>query len=368
MRISPILVFGLFCTPLLCPARSSAQDAPAPLRYAFSESFPTQFSPKDGDGFRAQGIAVDDGGQVYLTAKGEGIVEFDAQRKYHFSFGYPAPEEERDGVDQNGNPETGEDMPLSQRAYLRSADGKPFVVMPDAKTLSIAGYLFDPRPVAVNAAGQVSTIDVLTNWFQVFTGQGLAAYFQIPTSGGSFSKFLGFAEGKGTTPGPTGKSSPTLFVLNASQKCITLFDGTITLGKSFGGPGSGTGQLSSPSCLAINAEKTLLFVGDGSRVMVYRTDGTFISAFGSQGDKPGQFTTITALACTKAGHVFVLEGGRLQVFSEKGDYLGQVAGRQGGGAASPLASLNYADAVAVDASETAYVVDQSLVKIYKRVP
>jgi len=381
MKKFPLLMLGLLGTPISCPTSSLAQTPPAavqpvpsvpgslasPLRYAFSESFPTKLWPESAVGFQAKGIAVDDAGQIYLTAKREGIVQYDAHRKYRFSFGYPAPEEEKAGVDQNGNPETGEDMPLSQRAYLRSADGQPFVVMPDAKTLSIAGHLFEPSAVMINGAGQLCTVDNMTGWFQAFTGKGPSSYYEVPTEGGNFHKFLGLAQGLGISSSPAAKPKVILFVLDASMKHVLMVDTQAKLIKSFGGQGSGAGQLQSPNCLGISSENTL-FVGDGSRVMVYRADGTFLYSFGSSGDKPGQFTTITGLAVSKAGHVFVLDGGRLQAFTERGTYLGQVAGRGTvPSATGGDAGLHYSQSVAVDRQETVYLVDQTWVKIYKPV-
>lgn len=360
MKLVSLLLGSCFCLLLASPVSSSGQT---PLHYAFAGSFPTQITPKDGDGFRAQGIAVDSLGRVCVTAKVEGIVEFDTHGKYRCSFGNLDPAEEQVGVDQNGNPETGNDMPLGQRAAMRSADGHPFVVMPDAKTMSIRGHLFDPRGIGVSADGLISTIDAMTGYFQAFTEKGPTVFLRVPTPGVSFQTFTAFAAG--AVAGPSGKPAFTVFMLNPGARSISILDNQMELVKTFG-PATGPGQLTHPTSLAMNASKTLLFVGDGTRVMVFRTDGTFLYAFGSAGDKPGQFAAITALACSKAGHVFVLEGGRLQVFTEQGISLGQAAGREGSGGRE-TARLGYADAVAVDASETAYVVDQDFVKVYRRV-
>lgn len=352
------LLLSLF---FLCPASSSGQ-VPV-LRYKFSGSFPTQMSTHEGGGLRAQGIAVDGNGAIFITARGEGIAQFDSQGKYHGTFGYPDPNDERFGVDQNGNPETNTEMAFSQRASLRSADGKPFIIMPDAKTLAIQGHLFDPRQVRVNG-GQISTIDAVTGWLQTWSSEGLCSYFPIPTANGGYQKYVGFAYGKGTAG-----VGPSFYVLNSGARSISLISPDLKLVKTFGGPGSGAGQLSNPSCLATGKQQTLLFVGDGTRVMVYRPDGTFLYSFGTQGEKPGQFTNITGIAYYKSGHVFVLESSRLQVFDETGRYLGLVADRQSDGSvAGRAAALNYADAVAVDMSETVYLVDQTQVRIYKRLP
>ena len=376
MKIPHLLAFHhlsvlSFLCPLLlplfffCPTSSSGQ-APV-LRYKFSGSFPTQMSTHEGGGLRAQGIAVDGNGAIFITARGEGIAQFDSQGKYHGTFGYPDPEDERFGVDQNGNPATNTEMTFGQRASLRSADGKPFVIMPDAKTLAIQGHLFDPRQVRVNG-GQVSAIDAVTGWLQTWSSEGLCSYFPIPTANGGYQKYVGFAYGKGTAG-----VGPSFYVLNSGARSISLISPDLKLVKTFGGPGSGAGQLSGPSCfatgLATGKQQTLLFVGDGTRVMVYGADGTFLYSFGTPGEKPGQFTNITVIVYYKSGHVFVLEGSRLQVFDETGHYLGLVADRQSdGSAAGRAAALNYADAVAVDISETIYLVDQTQVKIYKRLP
>ena len=205
------------CLILAAPIPSQGQAAS--VRYAFAGSFPTQITPKEGDGFRAQGIAVDSLGQVCVTAKVEGIVEFDTHGKYRYSFGNLDPAEEQVGVDQNGNPETGDDMPLGQRATMQSADGRPFVVMPDAKTMSIQGHLFDPRAISVSAEGLISTIDAMTGYFQAFTEKGPTVFLRVPTPGVSFQTFTAFAEGAVT--GPSGKPAFTVFMLNPGARSIS---------------------------------------------------------------------------------------------------------------------------------------------------
>ena len=94
----------------------------------------------------------------------------------------------------------------------------------------------------------------------------------------------------------------------------------------WGTTGSGPGQLSSPSGIAVDAAG-LVYVTDqnNSRVCKFTSTGQFILAWGSVGSGPGQFHSPTELTIDNAGQILVVDYGnnRVQVFTPDGQFLSQ---------------------------------------------
>jgi len=66
-----------------------------------------------------------------------------------------------------------------------------------------------------------------------------------------------------------------VYVADGDNQLIRVYDSKGTLLKSFGGPGSGPGQLAYPNGLAVDEEKGLVYVADfgNSRIQVFDLDG-----------------------------------------------------------------------------------------------
>lgn len=93
---------------------------------------------------------------------------------------------------------------------------------------------------------------------------------------------------------------------------------------SYGGSGSGNGQLSKPAAITKDAEGNL-WVADTSnnRVEEFSSGGTYIRQFGTVGEGNGQFKGPKGIAIDGEGRVWVTDTGnnRVQVFSNTGTYL-----------------------------------------------
>lgn len=88
------------------------------------------------------------------------------------------------------------------------------------------------------------------------------------------------------------------------------------------------------SSLAAGPEGNVYVTESGaSRVSVFDKEGKLLRSFGSSGSGPGQFTTPTEVAVDPAGDVWVGDSGagRVQLFSSSGDYIAQF-GATGSGA------------------------------------
>jgi hypothetical protein len=149
---------------------------------------------------------------------------------------------------------------------------------------------------------------------------------------------------------------------------------------SFGSAGSGAGQLSSPSGVAVNSTTHDVYVADPGNVRVDQFDssGSFIRAWGwgvadglpgfetctlsclpgIPGSGPGQFNTPTAIAVDNSlggpssGDVYVADSSGnnlIDKFSASGEYLATITGPSGGTFAGAVR------AVAVDATGNLWV-------------
>jgi hypothetical protein len=104
----------------------------------------------------------------------------------------------------------------------------------------------------------------------------------------------------------------------------------LTLGIA-GVPGSGPGQLNSPSDVVVAANGDI-FVADGhsfeddnNRIVKYSSDGKFLKSWGKTGYAPGEFRMPHSIALDARGRVFVADRGnnRVQIFDQEGNFLAQ---------------------------------------------
>jgi DNA-binding beta-propeller fold protein YncE len=135
--------------------------------------------------------------------------------------------------------------------------------------------------------------------------------------------------------GPDGR----LYVLHAkpdaSNPLVTIIDPTTgrpISGGSWGRLGTGKGEFSlhgdgdsGPSgCIAVGPDR-LVYVGDfgNGRVEVFKSDGTFVRQIGTQGDGPGQLSTIGACDVGPDGSVYTLDFGNqyLSKFDADGTFV-----------------------------------------------
>jgi DNA-binding beta-propeller fold protein YncE len=104
----------------------------------------------------------------------------------------------------------------------------------------------------------------------------------------------------------------------------------LTLGTP-GVPGSGPGQLNSPSDVVVAANGDI-FVADGhsfeddnNRIVKYSAEGKFLKSWGKTGYAPGEFRMPHSIAIDARGRVFVADRGnnRIQIFDQEGNFLAQ---------------------------------------------
>jgi ABC-type Fe3+ transport system permease subunit/DNA-binding beta-propeller fold protein YncE len=125
---------------------------------------------------------------------------------------------------------------------------------------------------------------------------------------------------------------------------------------SFGRFGSGAGEFSRPQSMVIDGE--LIYITDACnhRIVVFKTDGTFVRAMGSVGSEPGQFRFPYGMDMDRDGDLVVCEFGNNRVqkidkHTGRSKAIWGAAGREPGRLAYPwgVAVDNLNRLVAVDA-------------------
>ena len=96
-----------------------------------------------------------------------------------------------------------------------------------------------------------------------------------------------------------------------------IFDSSGTFLIKWGSLGSGDGQFSDPSGVAIDASNNV-YVADknNSRIQKFDSSGTFLSTWGSLGSGDGQFSDPLGVAIDSSNNVYVADKGnsRIQKF------------------------------------------------------
>jgi len=131
----------------------------------------------------------------------------------------------------------------------------------------------------------------------------------------------------------------------------------------WGVPGTGPGQLSKPSGVAVDAAGFVYVADNGtSRIEKFTSDGTFISQWGSAGSGDGQFSSVWGIAVGPNGHVYATDIGlaRIQEFTSDGSFVCRW-GTSGGGPGQ----FFFPYSIAIDASGNIFVGDAGNFRIQR---
>jgi len=124
------------------------------------------------------------------------------------------------------------------------------------------------------------------------------------------------------TSGPNGRGRGHQVVKFSPRGEVLLRLGTP------GVPGNDATHFNAPSDVVV-ADNGDIFVADGhgddtnNRVVKFRSDGSFVKAWGRTGYAPGEFRTLHAIAIDASGRLFVGDrsNNRIQLFDQDGKYL-----------------------------------------------
>ena len=120
-------------------------------------------------------------------------------------------------------------------------------------------------------------------------------------------------------------ASNNIYVADASNHQIQVFDSNGNFLRKWGSYGSNPGQLNNPFGICVSSNKVYVSEWDGDRVQVFDLQGTFLKSMGRSGSGDGQMTGAHDLAVDSSGNVYVAdhELSRVMVFKADGSYLRQ---------------------------------------------
>jgi DNA-binding beta-propeller fold protein YncE len=183
---------------------------------------------------------------------------------------------------------------------------------PPAYVLSIGDVVY-PGGVAVDSAGNVYVSDTRNNRIKKLTGQGVPVtqWGGLGKSAGSFNYPQGLA-----TDG-----SNNLYVADVQNHRIQKFTADGTFITQWGELGADPGKFNRPYNVAVDkAGNVYVADHDNNRVEKFTSDGKYLKTFGAVGTGAGQLQAPQGVAVDESGNVYVGDGGngRIQKFSADG--------------------------------------------------
>jgi DNA-binding beta-propeller fold protein YncE/Flp pilus assembly protein TadD len=113
-----------------------------------------------------------------------------------------------------------------------------------------------------------------------------------------------------------------VYVLDAEDNTVRIFDPTGVQLEKFGSRGKGTGGFDKPQGLAVDNSGNIYVSDMGNfKLKKFDREGTLLGSFGSKGDGPGQFREAAGIDIDRDGKVFMLDAGKntLQIFASEFD-------------------------------------------------
>lgn len=156
-------------------------------------------------------------------------------------------------------------------------------------------------------------------------------------------------------------STDTLYVAGPADRVQKFADDGTYIGK-WGASGSGNGQFTSATAIAVDANDKVYVTETGNnRVQKFETDGTYITKWGTSGTGNSQFSSPYGIAVDSAGSVYVADtfNNRVQKFTATGTYVGKF-----GSAGSGNGQFNYPTIISIDDQGIVYVADGNRFQIF----
>ncbi len=359
-----------------------------------------------GDVTDPRGVAVDDSGNIYVSDMYNPIEKFDSSGNLISTIGnYEISGTQGIALDKSGNlyaldngkPQivefSNDGTFIKEWGSICKINTKDWCIDPDGTgPFELGdGQFYDATSIAIDDSGNVYVTDPTNNRVEIFDSSGHFFYKFNPIVGtGAFGEANGIAVYNGnmyivdqekyqvlvfditygnTTSAPNVVStSPTMYSYTpqdapgvprvAQQPTSTPpTTGSVTAGyvSAFGSEGSKNGQFNGPQSIALDSSGNMYVVDTGNnRVEKFDSSGNFISAVGSSGSADGQFSYPTSVLVDKSGNMYVtdLNNYRIEKFDSSGNFILKF-GTKGDGDGQ---FQNPRD-MAIDTSGNLYVVD-----------
>ena len=179
------------------------------------------------------------------------------------------------------------------------------------------GQFYDPGGIAVSAGGDVYVVDSGNSRVQVFDNSGnfLRQFGNWGTGNGQFVNPEGIAIDK----------NGNIFVSDTGNFRIQVFDSAGNFLRKWGSSGFTNGRFSRLSGIAVDGNGNVFVADTGNnRIQVFDSLGIFIRKWGGKGDYYGLFNEPRGVAADRSGSkVYVADTGnnRIQAFAGYGNQL-----------------------------------------------
>ena len=231
---------------------------------------------------------------------------------------------------------------FTQNSY---AANHPFELDWGMSGIEKPGMFLNPQHLAVDSEDNIYVTDLGNSRVQKFDEQG--TYVRSWGSQGS---------GPGEFSHPSGIAviDDYVFVVDRALDTVQKFDNLGNFVMQWGGFGSGNGEFRSPNGIAISDDKFVYVVDTGNnRIQKFTLDGEYVSGFGQSGKRAGNFISPIDIAVDSEGKLFVTDPGnnRINVYNDDGKFLRTLDSSVGGFKISPRG-------IVVDESDNIYIGDQ----------
>ena len=210
------------------------------------------------------------------------------------------------------------------------------------------GQMNQPVHVALTNTGGILVCNNISRTIQHFSFDGVLVCYTEARGSGADQPYL--CHGIAMHPHNT-----KIYVTDVSNHLIQILNADLTHSGSFGGQGSGNGQLNSPTGISFGSAGNV-FVADrgNNRVQVFTAGGEYIRQFGKKGASKGYLDTPVGVAIDSNDIVYICEVGnsRISVFTPEGQFL-----RSFGTWGSGPGQFNWPTDVAIGKDGKIYVVD-----------
>jgi DNA-binding beta-propeller fold protein YncE len=156
-------------------------------------------------------------------------------------------------------------------------------------------------------------------------------------SRGKYLRVLGDIKGEGFFKRPTGiaydKTGNQLFVTDTLRDRIFVTDLNGNVLRAFGTRGTGAGEFNFPTEVVVHGQDVFVVDAMNFRVQMFDTSGKFQAQFGGPGDQPGRLFRPKGLGVDVDGNIYLVDASMeaIEVFRRDGQLLYSF-GRTGSGA------------------------------------